>query len=367
MNATLKHRLIRMSALLLFTAVSTIGQPAHAQTGGPIGTEASQKADEFFRQGKELYKSGKLKEAHDAYRSAWALKRSYDIASNLGNTEIQLGLKRDAAEHYAFCIRNFPSSGGKTQLDHAKERFEQARKDVGALLLKVGADGAELFVDGKSVGRSPLAEEVFVEPGERSIEAKLAGHEPAKMSVRVSTGSTQTIPITLTVAALPLPMASAVPLASVSPSASASAPPPPVPTSSAVVSDPLPSDGASTPVLVTGGVVSGLAVVTGVVFTVIANGKGDDAATMRGKLAKVQPNACGSTPASPDCPTLHGLWSEQASFSNAAAWSFIGAGVLGVATVGFALLGPKRSSKTEIHAVPAVGSGTAGLVVHGAW
>lgn len=364
MNATLKHRLIRTSGFLLFfTAISTVSQPAHTQTGGPIGIEVSQKADDFFRQGKELYKSGKLKEAHDAYQSAWALKRSYDIASNLGNTEIQLGLKRDAAEHYAFCIRNFPSSGGKAQLEHAKERFEQARKDVGALLFKVGTDGAELFVDGKSVGRSPLVEEVFVEPGERSIEAKLAGHEPARMSVRVSTGSTQTIPITLTVAAaLQLPTASVVPLVSVSPSAGA--PPPVVATRSAVASDAPVSGGASTPVLVTGGVVSGLAVVAGVVFTVIANGKASDAETKFGEAVKQRgPSACAQMDAI-GCTDLHDTRLAQQTLGSAAAWSFIGGGVLGAVTLGYALLAPNKTS-TAIMVAPVLTGSQSGLVVHG--
>lgn len=368
MNTTLKHRLIRASGfLLLFAAISTMSQPAYTQTGGPMGTEASQKADEFFRQGKALYKSGKLKEAHDAYRSAWELKRSYDIASNLGNTEIQLGLKRDAAEHYAFCIRNFPSSGGKTQLDHAKERFDQARNDVGALLLKVSADGAELFVDGKSVGRSPLAEEVFVEPGERTIEARLAGHEPAKLIVKAATGSTQTLTLTLVASTLPVPVASAVPLASASVSASA-APPPPPPASSAVVSDPPHSGGPSTPVLVTGGVVSGLAVVAGVVFTVLANGKASDADQQRKALVQTHgAPACSGATVAPECNTLSNSTDARATMSNLAAWSFLGAGGIGAATVIYALAAPKRGPRQEVRVVPVVTGTSAGLVIGGAW
>ena len=71
-----------------------------------------------------------------------------------------------------------------------EELLAQARVKVGAITVRVEPAGAEVFVDGKAVGKAPLAGEVFVEPGARVIEAKLAGYEAAQACVdHVSAGA----------------------------------------------------------------------------------------------------------------------------------------------------------------------------------
>ena len=59
---------------------------------------------------------------------------------------------------------------------------------MAALSIKVSADKAEVFVDGKSLGTAPLGEAVFVEPGTRTIQAKLAGYETAAITVETAKG-----------------------------------------------------------------------------------------------------------------------------------------------------------------------------------
>lgn len=131
-----------------------------------------------------------------------------------------------------------------------------------------------------------------------------------------------------------------------------------------MVSDPPPSGGPSTPVLVTGGVVSGLAVVAGVVFVVLANGKASDATTKAADVVKQRgPSACSPLDAV-GCADLHDALSAQQTLGSAAAWSFIGGGVLGAATLGYALLAPKRTS-TGIVVAPVLTGSQSGIVVHG--
>jgi tetratricopeptide (TPR) repeat protein len=118
-----------VAAVVLLSTTLLTGGLAHSEAT-PTGADASQNADDLFRAGKVAYKAGKLQEAYEAYRAAWRLKRTYDIAANLANAESQLGKTRDAAEHLAFCIRNFPPTGGKAQLDHIKAQFDEARREV---------------------------------------------------------------------------------------------------------------------------------------------------------------------------------------------------------------------------------------------
>ncbi len=65
--------------------------------------------------------------------------------------------------------------------------------------------------------------------------------------------------------------------------------------------------------------------------------------------------------------TLPGLWKAKDDFSNAAVWSFVGAGVLGVGTVVYALVGPKKEATGRMQVSPVVTASGGGVWLHGAW
>jgi PEGA domain-containing protein len=57
-------------------------------------------------------------------------------------------------------------------------------------LAKVGTvtieapEGADVLLDGRAVGRAPLREPIFVDPGDHAFEVRLAEHAPKKQQVR---------------------------------------------------------------------------------------------------------------------------------------------------------------------------------------
>lgn len=343
--------------------------PLHDARSQPASASAvGQDADQLFQKGKVLYQAGKYREAYDALRGAWASKKSFDIAGNLGTVELVLNMPRDAAEHLAYGIRTFPSTGNKKHLATTKQQFEEARAQVGALTIKVNVEGAEVLIDGKAIGRSPIVDEIFVVPGERTIEVKLAGYETAKQIAKVAKGGSQAMTLSLAPALIPPPPPVASVMASAGPavSASASAGPPPVPSGSTAPIVPVVAGGPSKPVLITGGVVTGLAVVAGVVFTAMANGKASDADI---KLADVVKQRGGSACAQADaigCVELHDARTAQQTLGSAAAWSFIGAGAVGMATIAYALLAPKATTSGMVVA-PVVTGTQGGLVLGGSF
>ena len=142
--------------------------------------------------GNRAFKEGKFAAAEEAYRAAFALKKGYDIAGNLGAAELALGLHREAARHLAFTLRLFPITGDPALREQMKKAFEQCRREVGALRVKVAPAGAAVRVDGAPVtteeepraagvsaapdGEAPQVDEVFVDPGEHVVEAALEGY-----------------------------------------------------------------------------------------------------------------------------------------------------------------------------------------------
>lgn len=323
-----------------------LGAPARAQPPGPAlgGIEDdSRKADELFKLGKKAYGAGKLQEAHDAYLRAWELKRSHDIASNLANSEAQLGMKREAAEHLSYCVRNFPPTVDEAKRQSTVRRFEQARAEVGALMIRVNVRGAEVFVDGRSVGTAPLEAEIYADPGERVIEARLAEHEPAVVKLGVvkagAKGPAQEVTLTL----VPKAKGPAVP-------------PPPEKR----------PEGPKTAVIIAGGSLTGASVLVGAVLTVVANKKAGDAATTRDAIVKAGPAAACTATSSSSCQALQGAMQDQARLSNGAAWSFIAAGALGAGTLIYAVAAP-RARTSALRVAPLVAAEGGGIVVRGEW
>jgi tetratricopeptide (TPR) repeat protein len=158
--------------------------PAPAAAPAPADTAAG-----WLRAGNKAFKDGDFAEAERAYREAFAAQRGYDIAGNLGAAELAQGKLREAAQHLAFTLRMFPVTGDPALREQMAKAYEQCRQGVGALRIKLDVKGATVRVDGAEIGEAALADEVFVDPGEHVVEARLAGYTGAPQRVTVAKGA----------------------------------------------------------------------------------------------------------------------------------------------------------------------------------
>src|SRR5271168_2244413 len=125
--------------LLCAALLLSVGYPLDAYAG-PTTSVAAQVV-QLFDQAQDAFAKGDKQGAYNAYRAAWALQKSYDIAGNLGNVELKLGKYRDAAEHLAFSLENFPPTGEEAQQKAMEKRLAEVLKEVGRLHVKVSANG----------------------------------------------------------------------------------------------------------------------------------------------------------------------------------------------------------------------------------
>jgi hypothetical protein len=174
--------LIRPSLLAPIAATLLVGMAFTTSSLGQSpqdGLTAVERAKQLFDQGNAFYDQEKLKEAEEAYQKAWDLHRSYYIAANLGNVEMLIGQKCDAVEHLIFAAADFPPVGTPLEKERLLARLLEARRQVAFLEVDVDVAGAEVRVDGKRVGTSPLPGELCVEQGSRVVEAMRAGYDGA--------------------------------------------------------------------------------------------------------------------------------------------------------------------------------------------
>jgi len=197
-------------AFLLAPAGVAFAQSSPASPASPAERGAAvepKTADEYALEGRKLaMQPGRLLDARAALLTAWSMKQSYDTAGNLGSVEYELGMMRDAAEHLAFCARNFPAVRDQDQtekLARVEELLAKVKREVGALRVRItDSDGIELtgveiLVDGKAVGLTPLPDDVFVEPGPRVISARQTGYVSGEKRIEAAKGGTESVAIVL--------------------------------------------------------------------------------------------------------------------------------------------------------------------------
>ncbi|MBE7478793.1 MAG: hypothetical protein HS104_02220 [Polyangiaceae bacterium] len=342
---------LRVRTPLLLAAALVASSPAFAQS--PVETPTADSPDEaskLFKKGNEAYKLKKWDEAAAAFKEAWALKQSYDIAGNLGDVEVYLGKYRDAAEHLEFSLRNWPA-GQEASKKRTQERFAEAKKSVGTLSLKV-SEGAEITVNGKTVGKSPLPGPVFIEPGAATIEAKI-GEKSAKKTIAMDVGEAREIELTIEGEA-----AAVGPEVPPGESGSASA-------GGSATADVKPPSGSNvrTIGMIASGAVAVIGLGVGVGFYMAKQSAKDDAEGYKADAVKqLGSGGCPKTGKTGVCADLADANDSVKSNGTISTIGFIGAGVGAAAFVAFMLM-PGSKQGTAIH--PILDQHTAGLGAYG--
>lgn len=188
-----------LSSLTVAAALTLLAPEARAQRAGAAETESAAGADPAnvaFRRGNEHAKAERWADAAEAYRDAFRLRPAWDIASNLGIAELELGRARDAAEHLDFALRHIGATAKPEYKKLIEESLAKARAAVGTAKVRVSADGATLRVDGVAVGASPLEAPLFLSPGSHRVEAS-RGEEAAAVTIEMAAGEEKDVPLEL--------------------------------------------------------------------------------------------------------------------------------------------------------------------------
>ncbi|WP_437637793.1 PEGA domain-containing protein [Sorangium sp. So ce854] len=306
------------------------------------------KARQLYEEGRQAAAAGKWADAHASFLAAWAIKPHYQIASNLGVTCLMLGRHREAAEYLTRYLREAPASKVKER-QSAEASLKEALKKVASVTVEVAPAGAMVTVDGTAVGKAPLADPVFLDPGKHEVGARLDGHVAEKQPIVAAAGGTDKVVLQL----------------ERTPATQVVMGPGPVGTTTPIQR----KDDVRTVVLVGGGVVAGIGVGAGVLFTVLANGRASDARQLRAELVAgdQEGKKCPAVNQT-KCADLSAAVDARVDHSNSAFWSFVAGGAVGVGTLIYGLVtmdsaGPSRS----VQVTPLWGPHTAGVSASGSF
>ena len=179
---------LTLSSSLL--VLSTSPPLAHAQDDA-----TTVEARKRFLEGVKLFDDKKYDLARAAFLQAYALRKHPDVLLNLAQSELMSGKPLDAVDHFKEFLRN-QSNDKHPRHGDAVRGLDEARQKIGRLQIRVDQSDAEVFIDGKKVGMSPLSEPLDVTPGQHDVEARKGG-KTATQTVGAVDGKIQIVTLVL--------------------------------------------------------------------------------------------------------------------------------------------------------------------------
>jgi hypothetical protein len=126
----------------------------------------------LFRKGLASYNAGQVETARQLFLTAWAIQPSADVAMELAQTEMDLGKYVDAAEHLDYALRNFTPSINEKMRHIARQAYTDVLHRVAKLNVTVNQDGAEVLLNGRVVGKTPLPGSLYAPAGSCVVQAR---------------------------------------------------------------------------------------------------------------------------------------------------------------------------------------------------
>ncbi|MGK3960411.1 hypothetical protein WMF38_46080 [Sorangium sp. So ce118] len=181
-------RRLLYSPILALVLLLECPSPAAAEPPLPRRPPPSKAELDLQRQAERLVAEGRIADARDVHLTMWRLTRSASDAFNVGMLSFRIREFVTAAEFLTIYFdrvgtpdapKIWVPPGHKDKYEAARANFAEARRHIGALEVRVSDPGADVLVDGRQVGVSPLEFPVFVAPGQHQVTAQLGGAKVA--------------------------------------------------------------------------------------------------------------------------------------------------------------------------------------------
>jgi len=181
--------MIHAASLVLLALVAQVNSPM-------ASPEDKAKAQSLLREGARLYEKGALLPALEKFNEAYTAFPSPKLLFNIGQTSRDLGRFVDAMVAFERFLDEDPEAPGD-MIDEAKKSMAELQSKLGKLRIQCSKAGAEVSVDGKPVGVSPITQPIWASQGNHQVTARHPDTIPAVEDVEVNPGWVHTVVMTL--------------------------------------------------------------------------------------------------------------------------------------------------------------------------
>jgi hypothetical protein len=184
----------------LITAFALLAQAASPQMDG----SAKLQAQALVNEASTLFEAGNLPGALEKFNAAYSVFPSPKILFNLGQVNREMGRSVEALRAYEGFLAGVPDAQPGVTAE-AHRALGELQSQLARVRVECNLAGADVSLDGRPLGRTPLSEIVWTTPGRHQISARHPGAIPAVEDLDVLAGEVRTLMLTLS--ALPKPVA----------------------------------------------------------------------------------------------------------------------------------------------------------------
>lgn len=180
-----------IAALLMVTSV-VAAAPHTKKPTKPLVTKddktpEQKQADRHFKSGVALFNEQKFGEALAEFQRAYEIAPAPIVLYNIATCHRELSHYSEAVKYYRRFLDEGADKAPADRIIAAKAELEGILQRI-ARLTVAAPDGAEIFVDGQSVGTMPLDMPLIVAPGEHKVVVHLEAKKDADKNLHVASG-----------------------------------------------------------------------------------------------------------------------------------------------------------------------------------
>jgi hypothetical protein len=156
--------------------------------------KAKAQAQVLLKEGAGFYQQGAFADALTKFQEAYVVFPSPKLLFNIGQANRELGRDVDAVLAFEKFLSQ-ASDASPSLLSEARRSVNEIAPKIGKLLIDCSIVGAEVTVDGRNVGKTPLADLVLVSAGSHQVTATHPSTIPVVQTLTVAPGTVQTLVI----------------------------------------------------------------------------------------------------------------------------------------------------------------------------
>ncbi len=177
----------------LFVALIILAGRASGQEADP----AEEKAREHFENGILLVEAENWEAAIVEFEASIELLPTAGAHFNRAMCLKALHRYNDALAAFEAFLEKYDPDPSDARRQEAEASIQEIESLLGSIFIEVNVDGAEILVDSKLVGKSPLDGPVPVSPGVHTIEVKADGFIPEEKDLKVASDQIREVEIYL--------------------------------------------------------------------------------------------------------------------------------------------------------------------------
>lgn len=153
--------------------------------------EADEKANakEHFERGVAAFNARRYAEAREEFDTAYQLSPAYVVLYNVAQVNVALGNSVEAIDAFERYLAQGASSIPASRRAEVEREIAAQRERVSTLEVTVDIAGAQIRLDGRWVGTTPLAEPLRVNAGPHTLGVTLEGYESKFRELVIDGGS----------------------------------------------------------------------------------------------------------------------------------------------------------------------------------